>query len=246
MDGNGRWAQARRHSRVFGHVRGAQVAKKIIESCSKLRIKNLTLFTFSTENWNRSKEEVSFLMHLLVRQLQRETQMLVKNNIRFRCIGDLSRLPEQVQAAIRKTVTITSSNTGMNLVFALNYGGRQEIVQAVQSISQLIAKGQISPQDVDQNLISNHLPSSFLPDPDLIVRTSGEYRLSNFFLWQAAYSEFVFVDKLWPDFNEKDLHDALEEYSSRIRRFGQTTEQVQQNNMDKKNYSASIEPALIN
>ena len=226
MDGNGRWAQKRGHHRVFGHLRGAQVARKIIVACAKRNISHLTLFTFSTENWFRPQTEIQFLMKLLVRQLKKEKKTLIENNIRFRMIGDLSRLPSETKAAVIETIEDTAHLTGLELTFALSYGGRQEICNAVREIAALVQAGQLSAEEIDESLIQNSLESSFLPNPDLIVRTSGEHRLSNFFLWQAAYSEIFISEALWPDFTEGDLDSALHFYSQRERRFGRVTTSV--------------------
>jgi len=228
MDGNGRWAKARRHNRVFGHIRGAKVAKSIIEECARLGIQNLTLFTFSTENWFRPTDEVNFLMHLLNRQLKRELQTLMRNNIRFHCIGEVERLPMAVRTTVSQTILATQNNTGMNLTFALSYGGRQELVDVGREMVRLAQQGELREQDVNEALFARLLPSSFLPDPDLIVRTSGESRISNFFLWQAAYSEIAFEDKSWPDFTSEDLLRILAGYSLKERRFGRTGEQLLQ------------------
>lgn len=220
MDGNGRWAQERRHNRVYGHVRGAKVARKIIEGCAQRGIKYLTLFTFSTENWNRPASEVALLMLLLRRQLKRELQTLLKNNIRFRVIGNMTSLPPEVRQVVEETVAATAHCTGMNLVFALSYGGRQEIKEAMQKIARRVAMGHLTPAQVDENCISEALESAFLPDPDLIIRSSGEFRISNFFLWQAAYSEIYITEKMWPEFTMADLEAAITAYSRRDRRFG--------------------------
>lgn len=226
MDGNGRWAKARRHHRIFGHLRGAKVAKNVIDECVALGIQNLTLFAFSTENWFRPAEEVNFLMHLLSRQLKREGRKLVEKNVRFQCIGQLDRLPPAVRKVVDGVIEDTSQNTGMNLTFALSYGGRQEITEMAQEIARQVALGTLEEKDVDEALVASLLPSSFLPDPDLIIRTSGESRLSNFFLWQSAYSEIAFEKKSWPDFTGADLIRILSAYSMRERRFGRTTDQV--------------------
>ncbi len=226
MDGNGRWAKARRHNRIYGHIRGAKVAKKVIEECARLKVPYLTLFAFSTENWFRPQEEVTFLMHLLRRQLQRELATLMKQNIRFQCIGEIERLPSTVREVVIETIERTSKNTGMILTFALSYGGRQEITQMAREVARQVKLGMLSESEVDDALVANLLPSSFLPDPDLIVRTSGESRLSNFFLWQSAYSEIEFESKAWPDFQVDDLLRILNTYSQRERRFGRTTEQL--------------------
>ena len=226
MDGNGRWAKARGQNRTFGHIRGAVVAKKIIEEAARIGLPHLTLFTFSTENWLRPETEVSFLMSLLFRRLRKERQSLIKNNIQFHCIGDMSRLPAQVLFEVEETIRATADCTGMKLIFALSYGGRQELTQAAKLLAQQVKDGLLDPEDIDDATLNGALESSWLPHPDLIVRTSGESRLSNFFLWQAAYSEIYFTDKLWPEFSAADLHDALLFFSSRERRFGKTSEQV--------------------
>lgn len=228
MDGNGRWAKARRHSRIFGHIRGAKVAKAIIEECARLKMPYLTLFAFSTENWFRPVEEVSFLMHLLRRQLLREKSMLMEQNIRFQVIGEVGRLPLTVREVVLNTVEETAGNTGMTLTFALSYGGRQEITLMAREIARQAKMGLLDESEVDEALVASLLPSSFLPDPDLIIRTSGESRISNFFLWQSAYSEIEFEAKAWPDFNNEDLHRILSAYAARERRFGRTSDQLQQ------------------
>lgn len=227
MDGNGRWAKARHHSRVFGHIRGAKVAKQMIEECARLNLSHLTLYAFSTENWFRPLEEVSFLMTLLRRQLLREKATLMKNNIRFQAIGQLDRLPPDVASIVADTIEETAGNTGMVLTFALSYGGRQEITQMTRELVRQARLGLLDEDQVDEALVAGMLPSSFLPDPDLIIRTSGESRISNFFLWQAAYSEIEFEQKSWPEFTLNDLHRILSSYSARERRFGRTSEQLQ-------------------
>jgi undecaprenyl diphosphate synthase len=227
MDGNGRWAKARRHSRVYGHIRGAKVAKSVIEECARLKMPYLTLFAFSTENWFRPVDEVSFLMLLLRRQLLREKKMLMEQNIRFQVIGEVARLPIAVRQIVMQVVEETSGNTGMTLTFALSYGGRQEITSMAREIARQVKLGLLEEEEVDEALVAGLLPSSFLPDPDLIIRTSGESRLSNFFLWQSAYSEIEFEAKAWPDFNNEDLHRILSTYAARERRFGRTSDQIQ-------------------
>jgi undecaprenyl diphosphate synthase len=226
MDGNGRWAKARRHNRIYGHVRGAKVAKSVIEECARLKIPYLTLFAFSTENWFRPFEEVRFLMHLMDRQLKRELKTLMRNNVRFQCIGEIERLPEFVRNTVLETVDITADNTGMVLTSALSYGGRQEIATMARELVRQAKCGALDEEDVDEALVASFLPSSFLPDPDLIIRTSGEARISNFFLWQSAYSEIEFEEKAWPEFELSDLRRILDKYSQRERRFGRTSEQV--------------------
>jgi undecaprenyl diphosphate synthase len=219
MDGNGRWAEHRGHSRIFGHVRGAKTAKNIISESASRGIKNLTLFTFSTENWTRPEFEVSFLMKLLRKHLIRERASLCKQNIKFQCIGDLSRIPEAARAEVQLTMDMTRDNTGMNLTFAISYGGRQEIINGIKK---LVDSGAA----ITEKNFSQSLESSFLPDPDLIIRTSGETRISNFFLWQAAYSEIYFTETFWPDFNASEFQKALEYFEGRERRFGKTSDQV--------------------
>ena len=226
MDGNGRWAQARGHNRFYGHVRGARVAKNIIEECARLKIPYLTLFAFSTENWLRPSSEVNFLMLLLKRHLRRERENLVKQNIRFTCIGDKSALSSEIRAEVETTEAATAHCTGMCLVFALSYGGRQELVQAAQQLALDVLANKIHPADIDEESFRVRLPSQQLPDPDLILRTSGETRISNFFLWQAAYSEFIFEPTPWPDFSIEKLHQILKQFAQRERRFGKTHEQV--------------------
>lgn len=220
MDGNGRWAQLRHKPRIFGHVKGTRVAKKIITACSRRGIQNLILYAFSTENWYRPQAEVAFLMNLLRRYLKKETENLVKENIRFSIIGDISRVPEDVKNAIDSAMLATSACTGLNLVFALSYGSRQEITDGVRAIAERVASGELRPEDIDEELVNSSLSTYPMPDPDLIVRTSGELRLSNFLMWQAAYSEFHFTSTLWPDFTETDLDKALQDYHRRHRRFG--------------------------
>lgn len=223
MDGNGRWAQLKRRPRTFGHIKGTRVAKKIITACSHRGIKHLTLYAFSTENWFRPQAEVSLLMQILRRYLKRETENLVKENIRFSVIGDMSRIPTDVAKAITASMEATSQCTGLNLVFALSYGSRQEITEAVREITSRVARGELNASEVDEALINSTLSTYPTPDPDLIIRTSGEQRLSNFLLWQAAYSEFYFTDVLWPNFNESHLDEALNAFSMRQRRFGKVS-----------------------
>lgn len=239
MDGNGRWAQARGKSRTHGHLRGAKVAKNIISSAIKENIKNLTLFAFSNENWFRPNEEVNFLMKLLARQISREQNSLVKNNVRFRVIGDLDRLPPPVKSVVFDTINKTESNTGMNLVFALSYGGRQEIVNAAKKISAKVTSGEISLEQIDETLFNQNMDSNFLPDPDLIIRTSGEQRLSNFFLWQAAYAEIYTADKMWPDYTAEDLNLALKNFANRRRRYGRIESPAVEKNLFNRDATIS-------
>lgn len=220
MDGNGRWAEGQGRHRTFGHIKGARMAKKIITACVQKKISHLTLYAFSSENWLRPEAEVSFLMFLLKRHLQRERRALIKQNIRFTVIGEVSRLPQNVRAEIDETVRVTAQNTGLHLTFAISYGARQEITSAMQQIAIQVAEGQLLPQDITEETIQSALWTKETPDPDLIIRTSGESRLSNFLLWQCAYSEFYFTETLWPDFNEIAFDQALNSFMARERRFG--------------------------
>jgi undecaprenyl diphosphate synthase len=225
MDGNGRWAKSKNKARFYGHIRGARVAKKIIQVASDKNIKNLTLFAFSSENWHRPEQEVFFLMKLFAHRLEREKSSLMKNNIRFHVIGDLSRVPEAVRNLASSVTEMTSKNTGMNLTFAISYSGRQDIVATTQRIAEKVKMNTLLPSEIDEACFAAHLNSPFTTDPDVIIRTSGENRLSNFFLWQAAYSEIYFVNTPWPDFNEDDLNGVLEKYSKTERRFGRISSQ---------------------
>ena len=220
MDGNGRWAQSRGRPRSFGHIKGTRVAKKIITECADLGIKHLTLYAFSSENWFRPQAEVSLLMSILKRYLKKETENLIKKNIRFHVIGDLTHIPSDVLESIENSIERTSGCTGLQLTFALGYGSRQEITNAIQKIAQLAVDQKISIADIDESMVSEYLSTYPTPDPDLIIRTSGEKRLSNFLMWQASYSEFYFTDVLWPDFQATDLMQALVSFSKRERRFG--------------------------
>lgn len=220
MDGNGRWAGLRNKPRTYGHIKGTRVAKKMITECSRLGIKYLTLYAFSTENWLRPQNEVSLLMKLLKRYLARETENLVKENIQFTIIGDLENLPTDTVQAIESAMLATEKCSGLRLIFALSYGSRQEITEMVKAIAKKVQNQEIVLSEIDEVVIQEHLSTYPTPDPDLIIRTSGEKRLSNFLLWQAAYSEFYFADTLWPDFTKSDLYQALESYSLRQRRFG--------------------------
>jgi undecaprenyl diphosphate synthase len=220
MDGNGRWAQLRGKPRTYGHIKGARIARKIITTCVEKGLENLTLYTFSSENWLRPETEVRFLMNLLKRYLKKETAALVKQNIRFHAIGDMSRLPSDVVKVLNHATEITSRNTGMNLIFAISYGSRQEMTEAVKKVAREVASGDLNVDDIDESKIQANLSTAAWPDPDLIIRTSGEHRLSNFLLWQAAYAEFYFSETLWPEFSSEDLEIALLNYLKRERRFG--------------------------
>jgi undecaprenyl diphosphate synthase len=228
MDGNGRWAQQRGRARTFGHIKGARIAKKIVTAAAELKIENLTLYAFSTENWLRPEQEVNFLMRLLSRYLVKETKNLVKENIRFSVIGDLNRLPSNLRFAAQQTVRATASCTGMNLVFALSYGSRSEIVEAAKHLAEKVKAGELEPAMIDEALFSHHLSTYPAPEVDLIIRTSGEQRISNFLLWQAAYSELYFTKTLWPDFSREEFVQILDLVSSRERRFGKVTAPYEQ------------------
>lgn len=230
MDGNGRWAQKKGKHRAFGHIQGVRAAKKIITEVRELGIPHLTLYAFSTENWNRPSQEIALLMKLLFRYLVRERKQLIKQNIKFKVLGQIERLPQEIIKEIVKTVEATSNNTGMTLNMALSYGGREDLIQAFRKTHELILLGKLEPNNVCEETISSQLETAGTPDPDLMIRTSGEQRLSNFLLWQSAYTELMFTDILWPDFTKNHLHGAIEEYNKRERRFGRTSEQVTSSN----------------
>lgn len=224
MDGNGRWAKQRGHERSFGHQAGAETVHVIAEESARLGVKFLTLYTFSTENWNRPSNEVAALMSLLFESIEEETFM--KNNIRFRVIGDIEKLPANVQERLQQCIENTSRNTGMTLVLALSYSSHWELTQAVRNIAELVEQGKLSSKEVEAGTISANLATHFMPNPDLLIRTGGEIRLSNYLLWQCAYSELYFCDTFWPDFREEELCKAIWDYQQRERRFGKTSEQV--------------------
>jgi undecaprenyl diphosphate synthase len=220
MDGNGRWARQRHLPRIEGHRAGAESARVIIRTAGELGIKYLTLYAFSVENWNRPKDEVDALMKYLVHYLKTETSELNKNNVRLEIIGQVYRLPEAVQEHLKKSIATLSKNNGLTLVMALSYGGRTEIVEAVRSIAQKVKAGELDPPDITEQVFAQHLYTRNLPDPDLLIRTSGEMRVSNFLLWQISYTELVVTKTLWPDFRKPQFFAALEEYNRRHRRFG--------------------------
>jgi len=230
MDGNGRWAKKRGLPRIFGHKKGVQVVKEIVTECRKIGIKVLTLYAFSTENWNRPKKEVSVLMELLYDYLDNELTTMLSNKISLHAIGDISRLPDWVRKKLEDTIEKTSSNKDMILNLALSYGGRDEIIRAIKRLIIDVDAKKISIDDINQELFSSYLDTAGLPDPDLIIRTSGERRLSNFLLYQAAYSELYITPVLWPDFNKKELMNALSDYAKRERRFGLTSDQLVEKN----------------
>jgi undecaprenyl diphosphate synthase len=226
MDGNGRWAKQRGKQRIFGHQRGVQAVQKVVEAAARHGIPYLTLFAFSTENWKRPKEEVGTLMKLLVRSLRTELEKMLKNSIRLKTIGATEQLPKEVREELELVIDKTKNNTNMVLTLALNYGGREEIQRATREIAQLVKNNIISPEKIDESIINRHLYAQNLPDVDLLIRTSGEQRISNFMLWHIAYAELYFTPTCWPDFDEEDLNAALLNYQNRERRFGKTSEQV--------------------
>ncbi|MGM9846967.1 MAG: isoprenyl transferase [Muribaculaceae bacterium] len=226
MDGNGRWAKARNLERSAGHVQGVSTVRLITEIASELNIGYLTLYTFSTENWNRPKEEVDALMHLIVTAIERETPDLIKNNVRLTMIGNTSRMPKFALDRLNKCIEDTSADTGLTLCLALSYSSRWEITDAVKKISREVASGVLKAEDITDETVSAHLTTDRMPDPDLLIRTGGDKRVSNFLLWQIAYSEIYITDKYWPDFSKDDFCQAIVEYQSRERRFGLTSEQL--------------------
>ena len=240
MDGNGRWATERNMPRNYGHQAGVETVRRITSECTRLGVKYLTLYTFSTENWNRPSDEVAALMGLVLSSL--EDEIFMKNNVRFRVIGDTKRLPDDVQQKLRETEEHTAANDAMTMVVALSYSARWEITQAVRDIVQEVhdmrempkntlknlLSGGIRAEDITEEFISKHMQTNFMPDPDLLIRTGGEVRVSNYLLWQIAYSELYFCDTYWPDFNEEDLHKAIADYQRRQRRFGKTEAQVEE------------------
>ena len=228
MDGNGRWAKQKGFLRVFGHENGIKSVRSTVETCAKLGVENLTLYAFSTENWNRPKLEVETLMKLLISSLKTELDTLQKNNIRLNCIGNIDLLPSKAKEELLGVIEKTKDNNRMTLTIALSYGSREELLNAVRIISNKVKNNIISIDSLDESIINQHLYTHNLPDVDLVIRTSGEHRISNFLLWQIAYAEFYFTDVLWPDFKENDLYEAIISYQKRERRFGKTSEQIKQ------------------
>jgi undecaprenyl diphosphate synthase len=220
MDGNGRWAKQRHLPRIEGHRQGAESARTIIRTAGELGIKYLTLYAFSVENWNRPKDEVDALMKYLVHYLKTETSELNKNNVKLEVIGQIYRLPENVQEHLKKSIAVLSKNNGLTLIMALSYGGRTEIIDAVRSIATKAKKGELDPADINEAVVTDHLYTRKWPDPDVLIRTSGEMRVSNFLLWQISYAELVVTPTFWPDFRKAQFYAALEEYNRRHRRFG--------------------------
>ncbi len=226
MDGNGRWAKQKGKLRVFGHEHGVKTVRSTVEDCVRLKLEYLTLYTFSTENWKRPKLEVDTLMRLLVSSLKKELKTFTKNNVRLNTIGDIASLPEGAHKELLEVMEKTKRNTGMTLTLALSYGAREELKNAVKQISIKVKNNIISPENIDETIINNHLYTHDLPDVDLLIRTSGEHRISNFLLWQIAYAELYFIDVFWPDFDEHHLVEAIKNYQNRERRFGKTSEQL--------------------
>lgn len=227
MDGNGRWATERGKQRSYGHQAGVDTVRKITSECTRLGVKFLTLYTFSTENWSRPADEVAALMGLVLSSL--EDEIFMKNNVRFRVIGDMGRLPAEVRAKLEETMEHTRGNTAMTMVVALSYSSKWEITNAVKDIASDVKAGKIGLDDISEDMISSRLQTNFMPDPELLIRTGGELRISNYLLWQIAYSELYFCDTYWPDFDEESLHKAIASYQNRQRRFGKTEAQVENN-----------------
>ncbi len=230
MDGNGRWAKERGKDRVYGHHEGVLSVREIVNGCAELGISYLTLYAFSTENWNRPKEEVNALMELLVNTIRKEVDELKKNNVRLHVIGDFASLPEICQKELNEAKELTASNTGLNLILALSYSSRWEITEAAKKIAQDAAKGILKPEDINDTVFQSYLNTASFPDPELMIRTSGEHRISNYLLYQLAYAELYFTPVHWPEFRKPQLYEALLNYQQRERRFGKTSEQIQTNN----------------
>ena len=226
MDGNGRWAARHGNARIYGHEKGVESVRSIVEGAGEIGIKYLTLYAFSTENWGRPPDEVNALMGLLIQSIENETEELNKNNVRLGVIGNVTQLPVDVKAKLFKCINNLKSNTGLNLILALSYSSKWELIEAVRNIAKEVREGRVLPDDIDNELFESYLSTKGIPDPELLIRTSGEYRISNFLLWQIAYSELYFIEKLWPDFRKEDLFEAVYNYQNRERRFGKTSEQI--------------------
>jgi undecaprenyl diphosphate synthase len=226
MDGNGRWAKKRSLPRAAGHHEGVNTVRDIVEACGQLGVKFLTLYAFSTENWRRPKEEISVLMRLLLKALRDERDRLHDNNVRLRCIGDISSLPQDVQDELLEAIELMKHNTGLHLILALSYSGRWDITNAMKNIAREVEAKKITPDQIDDRIVAHHLSTRDVPDPDLLIRTSGELRISNFLLWQLAYSEIYITDLFWPEFHRRALYDAITSFQQRERRFGMVSEQV--------------------
>lgn len=229
MDGNGRWAKQQGEDRVFGHHEGVNSVREIVEACAEVGVKYLTLYAFSTENWNRPKEEVDALMELLVATISMETPNLNKNGVRLQAIGDIESLPRSCQEELQESINITAANTKVTLILALSYSSKWEITNGVKEIARLVQEGKLKPEDITSTIISKYLCTAKYPDPELMIRTSGEHRISNFLLWQLAYAEFYFTEVLWPDFRKNEFYRAIVSYQNRERRFGMTSDQVTKN-----------------
>jgi undecaprenyl diphosphate synthase len=245
MDGNGRWAKKRALPRVAGHKKGVDTVREIVETCAQIGVKYLTLYTFSTENWKRPKEEVSTLMRLLLNSLRDRVNELNDNDVRLTTIGDTEALPIEVQKQLKSDIERTKNNKKMVLNLALSYSGRWELLEAIKSITQDSIKGKIKPEEIDECLISKYLTTKNMPEPDLVIRTSGEFRVSNFLLWQIAYSEFVITETLWPDFSRNNLYEAIRVFQKRERRFGKVSEQLKKNEKEKGSKNVHFLPNEI-
>ncbi len=230
MDGNGRWARRRGQERIFGHHQGVKAVRKVIEAAAELGINYLTLYAFSTENWNRPDEEVSALMDIMVESLNNETETMLKNNISITVIGDLGRLSEKVRTRLRDTIRVTEGCTRLKLIVALSYSSRWEISEACRKIARSVKAGLLNADNITEDTVTENLETSGIPDPELMIRTSGEKRISNFLLWQLAYTELYFTEKLWPDFGKEDFYKAVADFQKRERRYGKTSEQIGENN----------------
>ncbi len=239
MDGNGRWAKERRLPRVAGHRQGVNSVRDIVEVCGQLGVKHLTLYAFSTENWKRPKEEVSTLMRLLLKALRDETDRLHENNVRLTCIGEIEELPHEVHDELFEAMDKTRTNTGLTLNLALSYSGRWDLANAVRKLAEDVQRNRLNVENINEQTVARYLATKDMPDPDLLIRTSGEFRLSNFLLWQLAYSEFYISERYWPDFRRRDLYEAIRNFQGRERRFGMVSEQV------RKKASSSTVPKVI-
>jgi len=233
MDGNGRWAKEQGQDRLFGHFHGVESVRNIVEGCAELRIEYLTLYAFSTENWERPEYEVVGLMELLVSTIRKEVESLDKNNIRLHVIGDMNMLPDYARKELNEALDITKDNTGLNLIMALSYSGRWELLNAVKNIAHEVKEGRLKVEEVDQHTLQQYLCTSGFPDPELMIRTSGEYRISNFLLYQLAYAELYFTNVRWPDFRKDNLYEAIINYQGRERRFGKTSDQVEEKSISQ-------------
>jgi undecaprenyl diphosphate synthase len=240
MDGNGRWAKKRNFPRIAGHREGVETVRDIVEACGQLGIKYLTLYTFSTENWKRPKDEVSLLMRLLMKSLRNETDKLREKNVRVRTIGDIASLPQKVQDELHDATEKTKYNTGLQLILALSYSGRWDIACALRHIAHEVMNHKLKTNEITEELISQNLSTKEIPDPDLLIRTSGEFRISNFLLWQLAYSEFYISDVYWPEFRRKDFYNAIRSYQERERRFGMVSEQIKRSTTGRTKQSINI------